>query len=231
MNLARELAQWELPARDAEPVKLREKAYASFTERLLARDFRPGQFLTQRELVDITGMTLGAIRELIPRLEADGLIKTVPQRGMQIAPVDLNLIRNAYQLRLFLEREAAAFFAENAPAALVNELRDAHQRILDEARKGVTDELTRRAASVDWNLHHTLIDFLDNPLIADTYRVNSLKICLIRQEQTKLLDMLVVSVMEEHLAVIEALATRDAHKAADAMGMHIASARNRAMRL
>ena len=35
-------------------------------------------------------MSLGAIRELIPRLEADGLITTVPQRGMQIAHVDLN---------------------------------------------------------------------------------------------------------------------------------------------
>jgi DNA-binding GntR family transcriptional regulator len=32
--------------------KLREQAYASFTEHLLARDIRPGQFVSQRELVE-----------------------------------------------------------------------------------------------------------------------------------------------------------------------------------
>ncbi len=95
------------------PVKLRDKAYDSFTERLLARDIKPGQFVSQRELVEMTGMTLGAIRELIPRLEAEGLVTTVPQRGMQIAHVDLSLIRNAYQFRLFLESQATALFAVN----------------------------------------------------------------------------------------------------------------------
>ena len=77
---------------DEQPT-LREKAYASFTRHLLARDVRPGQFVSQRRLVELTGLTLGAIRELIPRLEAEGLIKTVPQRGLQIAHIDLNLIR------------------------------------------------------------------------------------------------------------------------------------------
>ena len=65
--------------------KLRQKAYASFTEHLLTRAIRPGQFVSQRELVALTGMPLGAIRELIPRLEAEGLITTIPKRGMQRA--------------------------------------------------------------------------------------------------------------------------------------------------
>ena len=49
------------------PLKLRDKAYDSFTERLLSREIKPGQFVSQRELVEITNMPLGAIRELIPR--------------------------------------------------------------------------------------------------------------------------------------------------------------------
>ena len=101
-----------MPAMVAKKVaKLREQAYESFTDRLLSQAIRPGQFISQRELVEITGMTLGAIRELVPRLEADGLIKTVPQRGMQVAHVDVNLVRNAFQFRLFMEREAAALYA------------------------------------------------------------------------------------------------------------------------
>ena len=63
-----------MPAMVAKKVaKLREQAYESFTDRLLSQAIRPGQFISQRELVEITGMTLGAIRELVPRLEADGL--------------------------------------------------------------------------------------------------------------------------------------------------------------
>ena len=66
-------------------MKLRDQAYQRFTRGLLEREIHAGQFVSQRELTEITGMPLGAIRELIPRLEADGLIRTVPQRGMQVA--------------------------------------------------------------------------------------------------------------------------------------------------
>jgi len=98
-------------------MKLRDQAYQRFTHGLLAREIHAGQFVSQRELAAITGMTLGAIRELIPRLEADGLIRTVPQRGIQIAHVDVNLIRNAFGFRLIVEREAFARFAEKASDA------------------------------------------------------------------------------------------------------------------
>ena len=95
--------------------KLRERAYDAFTQHLLRAEIKPGQFVSQRELVALTGQPLGAIRELIPRLEAEGLIVTVPQRGLQILPVDIELIRNAFQFRLILEREAVAAFTQDAP--------------------------------------------------------------------------------------------------------------------
>ena len=105
--------------------------------------FPAGQIGNAKEV--ITGMTLGAIRELVPRLEADGLIKTVPQRGMQIAHVDVNLVRNAFQFRLFIEREAAALYAVNATDSELASLRDKvatlearsleHARLDEEARQ------------------------------------------------------------------------------------------------
>ena len=64
--------------------KLRDQAYASFTQHLRDHELQPGQFISQRELVALTGHPLGAIRELIPRLEAEGLIRTVPQRGLSL---------------------------------------------------------------------------------------------------------------------------------------------------
>ena len=210
---------------------LREQAYQSFTERLLSQEIRPGQFVSQRELVGITGMSLGAVRELIPRLEADGLIKTVPQRGMQIAHVDINLIRNAFQFRLILEREAAAYFTEVATDEELAALHEMHLAILAEAKSGVTPDLLLRAQQMDWDLHDLMIDRLGNEIISSAYRVNSLKIRLIIFERVRMLPELLVSVMYEHLPIIEALRRRDAAGAVATLEAHIASARSRALQV
>jgi DNA-binding GntR family transcriptional regulator len=115
-------------------LKLREQAYDRFTRQLLTRELRPGQFVSQRELVALTGMKLGAIRELIPRLEAEGLIRTVPQRGMQIAHLDLHLIRDAYQFRLFLEGPATRLFVETTSDEVLQALHARHLLVVERAR-------------------------------------------------------------------------------------------------
>ena len=218
------------------PRNLRERAYRSFTRHLLARDIKAGQFISQRELVELTGLPLGAIRELVPRLEAEGLVRTVPQRGMQIAHVDLNLIRDAFQYRLFLEREAAAVFTREVGQAALDRLRGVHEDILARyeaaARRGAaTGELVAEAQAIDWDLHATIIDSLGNAIISEAYRVNAVKIRLIRQEQTRLNDEVIVPTMREHIGVIAAIASRDPQRAADTLGEHIVNARNRAMSL
>lgn len=215
--------------REGEPLKLRERAYASFTEKLLARDIKPGQFVTQRELVAMTGMPLGAIRELIPRLEAEGLIKTVPQRGMQVAHVDLNLIRNAFQFRLFLEKEATALFTLNATDAAIAEQRERHEAIIRRAEAGGDPDLIEDAEDVDRLMHEAIIDHLDNDIVSKAFRVTWLKIRLIRQYETRIQNHILLPVMQDHMTIIAAIESRDPQAAAEAMSVHIGNARNRAM--
>lgn len=215
----------------AEPIKLREKAYASFTRHLLARDFRPGQFVSQRELVAMTGMPLGAIRELVPRLEAEGLLTTVPQRGMQIAHIDINLIREAFQFRLFLEREAIALFTVSASDEAIAALRREHEEMLERGlHETMTPEIEAKAQAIDWAMHDTFIDSVGNDIISNAYRVNSLKMRLIHQERFRI-DGRVVPVMREHLKVIAAIETRDPQKAAEAISEHIGNARSLALNM
>jgi DNA-binding GntR family transcriptional regulator len=218
------------------PSNLREKAYDSFTRHLLAREIRAGQFISQRELVEITGLPLGAIRELIPRLEAEGLVRTVPQRGMQVAHVDLNLIKDAFQFRLFIECQAVAIFAAEASPQIVAGLKKRHDGIVARCMKaeksgGITAALIAEAQDIDWDLHATIVDGLGNAIISDAYRVNSIKIRLIKQQQTRLNDGVVIPTMREHLAVIDAMVARDPEHAAAAMRRHILSARDRAIGL
>jgi DNA-binding GntR family transcriptional regulator len=217
------------PDREGEPLKLRERAYASFTERLLAREIKPGQFVTQRELVAMTGFPLGAIRELVPRLEAEGLIKTVPQRGMQVAHVDLNLIRNAFQFRLFLEREATALYTEHASDAEIAEQRARHEAIIARAEAGGDDNIIEDAEDTDRMLHEAIIDHLDNEIVSQAFRVTWLKIRLIRQYETRIQNHILVPVMQDHLKIITAIESRDPQRAAEEMSVHIGNARNRAM--
>jgi DNA-binding GntR family transcriptional regulator len=210
-------------------LKLRDRAYESFTTRLLARDIRAGQFISQRELAVMTGLSLGAIRELVPRLEGDGLIKTVPQRGMQICHVDMELVRNAFQFRLFLEREAAALFAVNASDETLAQMRKGHETIIRRAERQVTPAVVADAQLIDNAMHDAVIDSLGNAIISNAYRVNAIKIRLIRQEQTRLEPSLVVPVIREHLGIIEAFGSRNPERAAAAIGSHIMNARARAL--
>lgn len=211
--------------------KLRERAYAAFTDRLLAREIVPGQFVSQRELVEITGLPLGAIRELVPRLEAEGLIVTIPQRGMQVAHVDLSLIRNAFQFRLMMEREAVEVFVREAPDAEIERLLEAHERVIKDAKKKITPDVIRRAQIVDWDMHDTIVDFLGNEIVSSAYRVNSIKIRLIRQAEVRLDPTRVETVMREHLGIVRSMAARDIEGARNALAAHIQDAKNRAMGL
>jgi len=211
------------------PLKLRDRAYDSFTERLLAREIKPGQFVSQRELVEITDMPLGAIRELIPRLEAEGLITTVPQRGMQVAHVDLSLIRNAYQFRVFLESQATALFAASRSDEAAARLRLSHEAIINRAQAGERETLIADAEATDRSLHEAIIDHLDNDIISKAFRVNWIKIKLIRRNETRLYADLVIPVFNDHMKVIEAIERRDPESAVSAMTAHIEMSRRRAI--
>lgn len=211
--------------------RLRDHAYSSFTEKLLARDIEPGQFVSQRELVELTGMPLGAIREMIPRLEADGLIRTSPKRGLQVLAIDLDLIRSAFQLRRIIEGEAFARFCDTASAEDLSRIADEHAAIRREAAQGVTPDLLSRAQRMDWAFHDHVVDHMQNRIISDIHRVNAIKIRLIRNADTRMLPELVVSVMDEHLAVIQALEARDPARTVEAIHAHIDSAKRRALGL
>jgi DNA-binding GntR family transcriptional regulator len=224
-----------LPPPPAVPVRapnLRAQAYENFRQQIVQAHIRPGQFISQRELMQLLAMPLGAVRELIPRLEAEGLLRTVPQRGLQIANVDLKLIKNAFELRLLLEREAAVRFATSASDAELERIEADHRSIVRRARRGPIDSaLLAEATQVDWGLHEHMIDAMGNELISEAYRINSLRVRLIKFENSSLAADILLAAMEEHLWFIEALRRRDTAAVAERLTHHIESARRRVLGL
>ncbi|MBT2332330.1 GntR family transcriptional regulator [Variovorax paradoxus] len=217
-------------APEGEPVNQRGRAYQGFRQQIIDARIRPGQFVSQRELMELLQMPLAAVRELVPRLEAAGLIKTVPKRGLQIASVDMKLIRNAWQVRAMVEREAVVNFARVASAETIERLIESHEAILERALKPRPDDaLERDAQAVDWGLHDQMVDAIGNEILSEIYRVNSLHVRLIRYDADSMRPVQVVPAMREHLEFLHALAARDADAALAHMMSHIEQSKHRVL--
>jgi DNA-binding GntR family transcriptional regulator len=169
---------------------------------------------------------------MIPRLEAGGLLKTVPQRGLQVTHVDLKLIRNAFQVRAMVEREAVWHFAHSASDTELAAIEASHRHILERANApGALDDptLLDDAQAVDWGLHDRMVDALGNDIISEMYRVNSLRVRLIKLEHSVITPNRLIPAMQEHLRFIDALRSRNAPLAVELLEAHIHSARSRVM--
>lgn len=214
-----------MPKADNGQKTLREAAYGRIVDLLNTQALQPGQVVTQRELVERTDTSLAAVREAIPRLEAEGLMITLRQRGLMIPNVDVEFVRNAYQLRTILELAALAKAPKNLPRDTVEGWERAHRDILERLRQAPDqaqgEALAREAQAVDWAMHDELIRSLGNALIEDVYRVNAIKVRMAAQKRLLVTPYNGERVMAEHLAVIEALRDGRAEDAADAMRRHI----------
>jgi DNA-binding GntR family transcriptional regulator len=211
---------------------LRTQAYDAFTRQLLDRHLRPGQFVTQRDLAALVGFPLGAIREMIPRLEAEGLVQTLAQRGLQITGADARLIRYAFQLRDMIESEAIVHFVRTAPDAVVAREVAALADIAERAQEGeIGPALVAQAQAIDWGFHDLIVESLGNPLLNDVHRVNAIRIRIMMYDRVTLSPDVLAPALDEHRPLLEAVQKRDPNAALKALKLHLASARRRALAL
>ncbi len=207
----------------------RHLAYEAFTRRLIERELAPGQFVTQKELATITGFGLNAIREMIPRLEAEGLLHAIPQRGLQVARLDAALVRDAFGLRELIEQAALRHFVVAAPSSLIEEQAAALDAVRQAAERRIDAALLAHAQRVDWGFHDVVVDFLDNSLISEIHRVNAIRMRMMMPERVTLSEATLPPAIAEHVVIVSALQRRDAAAAAAGLAAHLASARRRAL--
>lgn len=214
----------------AEQLKLRDQAYEVVAQHLVEGSLVPGQFVSQRELAALTNMSLAAIREMIPRLEAEGLIKAFSQRGLQIAHVDLQMVTEAFQVREMVETTGLTTFSQRASDAEIKALYERFLAVKAAAEaQPYTTAFLEEASACDWAMHDAFVSALNNDLIANIHRVNTIRIRMILGDRIGLPAARVPVALREHEAVLNALLKRDHKSALRALRAHLQSSCRRSL--
>jgi len=210
---------------------MREVAYERFKAELFKRNLTPGQFVSQGELCELLDVPLGPTREALKRLEAESLVRLIPQRGIQITDIGVTLIHEAFEFRTVLEVAAVRRFALQGDEALIADLEartTAVLRLFDGA--AVPDaRLLDAALQVDWSMHDLIIEAMGNRIMMAAHQQNFDKIRMIRLHGRS--PRYLPLALEEHVAIIRALRRRDPDEAAAALEHHLKSAERRALGL
>ncbi len=205
----------------------RISAYERFRERLFAGELQPGQFVTQRELAELAGVSLGNAREAVQKLEHDSLLRVHPQRGIQVADVTIKFIREAFQLRSMVEVAAVEDYCRDGQDKARATLEDT-RAVLLKARTDTSTETLNDAVEVDWRFHDEVVTAMNNSLVEELYQINAVRLRLIRTNIRLSADR-VFGALEEHLAILEACAEGNAAAAREKLSEHLSVAMRRAI--
>ena len=96
---------------------------------IMSGNLKPGQWLVERELCEMMGVSRPSIREALRLLEADGLVNTVPHRGPMVSTISLEEARQLYAARAVLEGFAGRECARLHDPAVVRKIGEALGRL------------------------------------------------------------------------------------------------------
>lgn len=182
-------------------------------------DLRDGQFVSMSQLVEILGFPISPVREAVKVASAQGLLSALPKRGIRIMEARPETIRECLDFRMVMDQEGARRRISANALDELGALRQQHLEMRDAARTNAVSTLPPRAAAIDLSLHDFLSGGLGNAHLEAAYAANRMRIGIIQNSRPFLQDR-IVSAMEEHLAIIEALENRDTETAANAIRHH-----------
>ena len=86
-------------------------AYELIKNHILDLELRPGELVTEKRLMELTGCGRTPVREAMQRLQRDGLLRVVPFRGAFVTDISVKDVMEISQVRELLESFAAGLAA------------------------------------------------------------------------------------------------------------------------
>lgn len=103
---------------------LRTQVIDGIRDAIKSGTLRPGQRLTERQLIELTGVSRTSVREALTHLQALRLVERSPARGLQVPILDSETVSEIYEVRAALEPAVVFHFVERATDEEVAEVLD-----------------------------------------------------------------------------------------------------------
>jgi len=192
-------------------------------ERLInVGELGPGDKLTEAALAERLGVSRGPVREAFRVLEEAGLVQLEKNRGVFVRQVPLDEALEIFDLRAMIEAHVGASLANSATEQQLKQLKKLVLQ-MEQAVK-VVDEATYYRLNIEF--HECMVSYTGNKKLISMYRKLTQELSLFRRRNFSDHALLVTSV-NEHRDILDAIGSRNAEKAAQALKQHVLMSRER----
>jgi DNA-binding GntR family transcriptional regulator len=192
-----------------------DRVQAILREAIIGADLAPGTDIDKQEICDRLGVSRFPVSEALARLQAEGLVEILPQRGTRVTLIRLADVRQNTFIRRALEAETVRSLARSPAGAPLAEL-DRNLRY-QRAAVAANDRLGFHA--LDLEFHQLLVDALGFGRVKAT--VEAARGSLDRVRRLLSSPRRHAVSLSEHEAIVTALRNRDATAAGRAMEAHL----------
>jgi DNA-binding GntR family transcriptional regulator len=197
---------------------LREQAATALRHAITSGELPPGSHVSEIEMASRLAISRGTLREAMRTLQNEGLL-VASARGRllvrQMSPVEL---QNLFKVRTALEALAARELAERDDlAAVVERLRSAVDRMAAAERPPWEDRM-----EADMTFHRLMCELTENDTLLRAWNAlaGSIQMSIVAAGLERALRNMDVG---RHLEIVDAIASGDGDRAAEAVSSHMAA--------
>jgi DNA-binding GntR family transcriptional regulator len=195
-----------------------ERVAADLRGQILDGRFAPGQRLISRDLLDQLGVSRGSLREAFRRLEADGLVDVVPNRGAIVRKLSRDEVVHVYQIR-----EALEGFSARLAAMHINQgdNRARFTAVLEKGRVHAVSPVFQGFIADNRLFHQEIVRLCANPQLGELIDKYQLPAFMIQLRQTIGIEQMIGNSLAEHEDIAAAILASDPDGAYQAMKRHL----------
>jgi DNA-binding GntR family transcriptional regulator len=194
----------------------KQQVYDDLKRKIVKEQLLPGTALVERELCSSYGMSRTPIREVLWRLNADGLLEQIEGRGFAVRTLKLEHVFEIFQAREAVEGMAARLACGRGTAKFQDLVRELAERL----RAIDVETETARAVEIGRRLHNGIIAAAANGLLSETY-VKLSNLAILTSNLCRRAANIERQSKELHLAIMKALLEHDETNAELLMRQHL----------
>src|ERR1700739_4801177 len=142
------------------PPTLVEQVVSAIVSEIVDGELPANARLIQDELARAYGVSRQPVQQALLLLRDRGLVREAPGRGLIVSPLDVDFVRNLYEVRAMLDGLAARMAAERSSERAKNEGRV----YLDAGKAAVESGSLNEQIEADMRFHGFINELAGNPL-------------------------------------------------------------------